>query len=96
MLRKFYYVAYFPMAQQSLEGQGLLISELHDHTQSDTPHLVGLLWTNDQPDAETSTWQYTTLKGERHPCFRGIRTHIPSKRYAQTHALGRTATGISM
>ena len=23
---------------------------------TDTPHLVGLLWTSDQPDSETSTW----------------------------------------
>jgi hypothetical protein len=27
---------------------------------SDTPHSVGLLWTSDQPVAETSTWQHTT------------------------------------
>jgi hypothetical protein len=26
-----------------------------DHTELDTPHSVGLLWTRDQPDAETST-----------------------------------------
>jgi len=37
---------------------------------SDTPHWVGLLWTSDQPVAETSTWQYTTPAGERHPCLR--------------------------
>jgi hypothetical protein len=42
------------MAQQPLGGLGLLISRLHDHT-LDTPHLVGLLWTRDQPVAETST-----------------------------------------
>jgi hypothetical protein len=41
---------FFSMAQQSLVGQGLLI-----HTQLYTPHSVGLLWTSDQPDAETST-----------------------------------------
>jgi hypothetical protein len=34
---------------------------------SDTPHSVGLLWTRDQPVAETSTWQHTTLTTERHP-----------------------------
>jgi hypothetical protein len=34
----------------------------HTHTQS-----VGLLRTSDQPDAETSTWQYTTLTTDRHP-----------------------------
>jgi hypothetical protein len=29
-------------------------SRFHDHT-LDTPHSVGLLWTSDQPVAETST-----------------------------------------
>jgi len=28
----------------------------------------GLLWTSDQPDAETSTWQHTTLTTDWHPC----------------------------
>jgi hypothetical protein len=37
---------------------------------SDTPHSVGLLWTSDQPDAETSTWQHTTLTSDKHPCPR--------------------------
>jgi hypothetical protein len=41
-----------PMVQQPLMGQGLLISEA---SHSYTPTLVGLLWTSDQPDAETST-----------------------------------------
>jgi hypothetical protein len=31
---------------------------------------VGLLWTSDQPDAETSTWQHTTLTRDRHSCPR--------------------------
>jgi hypothetical protein len=44
-------------------------STLHDHT-LDTPHSVGLLWTRDQPIAETSTWQHTTLTRDRHPCHR--------------------------
>ena len=35
---------------------------------SDTPHSVGLLWTSDQLDAETSTWQLITLTRDRHPC----------------------------
>jgi hypothetical protein len=47
-----------------------------------TPHSVGLLWTSDQPDAETSTWQHTTLTRDRHPCSPGIRTHNTSKRAA--------------
>ena len=42
------------VAQEPLVGQGLLIigaSQSH----SDTPHLVELLWTSDQPAAENST-----------------------------------------
>jgi hypothetical protein len=31
----------------------------------DTPQSVGLLWTRDQPVAETSTWQHTTLTRDR-------------------------------
>jgi hypothetical protein len=42
------------------------LSRFHDHTQ--THHTrVGLLWTSDQPDAKTSTWQHTTLTKDRHP-----------------------------
>jgi hypothetical protein len=46
------------------------LSRLHDHTQLDTPHPVGLSWTSDRPGAETSTWQRTTLTRDRHPCHR--------------------------
>ena len=34
---------------------------------SDTPQSVGLLWTSDQPVAETSTWLHTTLTTDKHP-----------------------------
>jgi len=40
------------------------LSRLHDHTH--TAQSVGLPWTSDQPDAETSTWQHTTLTRGRH------------------------------
>jgi len=54
-----------PIAQQPLVDQGLpLIQSSRSH--SDTPHSVRLLWTSDQPDAETSTWQHTTLIRDRH------------------------------
>jgi hypothetical protein len=36
----------------------------------DTLHSVGLLWASDKSDAETSTWQHTTLTRDRHPCSR--------------------------
>jgi hypothetical protein len=62
-------------------GQGLLnIDTSRSH--SDTPHLVRFLWTSDQPDAETSTWQHTPLN-KRQPDLhapRGIRIRNPSKR----------------
>jgi hypothetical protein len=67
-LAKYYSLASFPfsetlirpqpppptMAQQTLVSQGLLIIEA-SRSYSDTPYSVGLLWTGDQPDAETST-----------------------------------------
>jgi hypothetical protein len=40
-----------------------------------------ILWTSDQPVAETSTWQHTTLTTDIHPPG-GIRTRNPSKRGA--------------
>jgi hypothetical protein len=61
------YTKFFsPTARQPLVGHGLLTVEA-SRTQSDTPHSVGLLWTSDQPDADTSTW-HTTLTGDRRPC----------------------------
>ena len=33
----------------------------------DIPHLAGLLWMSDQPNAESSTWQHTTLTRDKHP-----------------------------
>jgi len=48
-----------PMAQQPLVGQSLLIIEA-SRLHPDTLLSVGLLWTSDQPDAETSTWQHTS------------------------------------
>jgi hypothetical protein len=36
----------------------------------DNPHSVGLLWTSDQPYAETSSWQHTTLTTDKYPCPR--------------------------
>jgi len=48
-------------------GLGLLfVDVLRLH--SGTPRSVGLLWTSDQPVAQTSPWQHTTLTTDRHPC----------------------------
>jgi hypothetical protein len=60
-------ISFFPpVAQQPLVGQTLHIIEA-SRPHSDTPHSVGLLWTSDQPEPETSTWQHTTLTTDRYP-----------------------------
>jgi hypothetical protein len=46
------------------------ITHTHTHTHTLTPQSVGLLWTKDQSEAEASTWQHTTIEGERQPCHR--------------------------
>ena len=73
------YRHFFPMAQQPLMCQNLIIEASRSH--SDTPQSVGHLWTGDQPDAETSTWQHTTITTDIHASSR-IRTSNPSKRAA--------------
>jgi len=40
-------------------GQGIFIVKAST-SHSDRPHKIGLLWTSDQSDAKTSTWQHTT------------------------------------
>jgi len=53
------------MTQQPLVDQSLLTVEA-SRSYSGTPNSVGFLWTSDRPDAETSTWQHTTLTRDRH------------------------------
>jgi len=55
------------LEQQPLAGRGLLIFQA-SRSHLDTLQSVGLLWTSNQPDAQTSTWQHTTLSRDRHPC----------------------------
>jgi hypothetical protein len=57
------------MARQPPVGQDHLVIEV-SRSQSDSPQSVGLLWTSDQPDSETSTWQHITLTRNRHPDIR--------------------------
>jgi hypothetical protein len=69
---------FFNMTQQSLVVQGFFIIE-DSRSHSDTPHSIGLLWTSDRPDAETSTWQHATLTTDINVPG-SIRTRNPSKR----------------
>jgi len=68
------------MVQQPLSGQGLLLIEA-SLSHSDTPHSVGLLWTSDHPDAETSRADNTQHSQETDiHALGGIRTHNPGNR----------------
>jgi hypothetical protein len=62
-------ISTFFTVQQLLVVHGLLITEA-SRSHSDASRSVGLLCKSDQPDAETSTWQHTTLTRDRHPCPR--------------------------
>ena len=64
VLRDGYTYIFFPMAQQPVPGQGLLIIDA-SQSHSDTLYSVGLLCTRDQPDSETCTLKRTTLKRDR-------------------------------
>jgi len=68
------------------------LSRLHDHTQ--THHVrLGLFLTSGKPEAETSTYQHTTLTGETFP-FRQRNSNPQSrKRSPQTNAFDGAATG---
>jgi hypothetical protein len=57
------------------------LSTLYDHTQLDTPHSVGLLWTGDQPDAETSDNTRHSQEASM-DASGGIRTYNRSKQTA--------------
>jgi hypothetical protein len=56
----FYHGARAPVDQEPLV--------IKDSSHSGKPKSKGLLWTSDQPDANTSTSQRTTLTTDRHPC----------------------------
>jgi len=62
-------------------GQDLLII-VDSRSHSDTQRSVGLLWTSDQLDAATSTWQLTILSRTDIHAPGGIRTRNRSKRAA--------------
>jgi len=59
-------------------------------------HPIRLLWTGDQPEAETSTWQRRTLTKDRNPLPpEGFKPATPASERPLTHALGRAPTGFS-
>ena len=71
---------FMALAAQSLTMASSFL-RFYEITHNDTPQSVGLLWTSDQPVAETCTWQHTTLTTNIHAPG-GIRTQNLSRRAA--------------
>jgi hypothetical protein len=78
------------MVQQPPLGQGFLIIET-SQSHSDTPHSVGLLWTSDQPVAETLLNTH-----KRQPSMTPARFElaVSGSEGQQTNILDRSATRI--
>ena len=77
--KNFLFLSLVPHLESPSVGQGLLtVQALRSH--SETPYSEGLLWTSDQPVAETSACKHTTPRQK--PCPRGIRTCNSSQRAA--------------
>jgi len=53
----------------------------------DIPHSGEHLWTSDQTDAKTCTWQHTTLTRDKHPWPSATGTHNSSNRVAADQRL---------
>jgi hypothetical protein len=86
---------FFFQVRQLLVDQSLLIIEVLQSL-SDTPHPAVFHRTSDQPDAETSIWQHTTITRDRNPWLRRD-SNSQSKQASerpQTRALDRAATGV--
>ena len=84
-----------PIVQQPPVGKGLFIIET-PWLDSHTPHSVGLLWTSDQPNAETSTWRHTTFKRRTSVPPEGFEPAIPASVQPQTQALAHATTGAGI
>ena len=84
------------MAQQSVVGQGFLFIDT-SRSHSDVPHLVGLLLTSDQTDADASTWQHTLTRDQHppplHPPALFEPAFLASERL-RPHAIDLVTTGI--
>jgi hypothetical protein len=78
-----------PMAQQPTVAKDLLIIE-SSRSYSDTSHSAGLLWTSDQPDAETSDNIQHSQQTNTHAPAR-LEPTIWGKERPQTRALNRPA-----
>ena len=89
-----------PVGQQPLAAEALLTIEA-SRSHSDITHSVGLLWTSDQPDKQTSTWPHNTHKRQTSMSTAVFEPTIPNKWAAEDPrstipALDREATAIGI
>jgi hypothetical protein len=75
------------MCQHNLVGQGLVIIE------TSRSHLVGLLWTSDKPNAETSDNSHPSLEADIHDQA-GFEPTITASERSQTNALDIATAAI--
>jgi hypothetical protein len=54
-------------------------------THNDAPQSVEFLWTSDQPDTESSTWQHTTLTSEKRIWLRRDSNFLSQKESSRWH-----------
>ena len=74
----------FPVMLLPVSGLWSPITGLRYHTRLHTPHLVGLFWTSDQPDAGTSdNTQHSTRETSKPPA--GFEPPIPASERPQTY-----------
>ena len=91
-LLPFTFLFWFP----SVMGLDHLIIEVW-RSHSDTPHSVGLPWTSVRLVADTSTWQHTRLKRERHLCSRwDSNPQSQQRERLLTYTIDRAVTGIGL
>jgi len=82
------------LAQKALVGQDLPTVET-SRSHSDTPHLVGILWTSDQAwSRDLYLTTHNTHKRQTSTPSAGIETVIRASKRPQPHAIDITATGI--
>jgi hypothetical protein len=82
---------FFSMARQHPVDQALRIIDAWRLHANSSPSL-GLLWTSDQPDAETSTWQHNTDKWQTTMTSAGHELAMPTSEKSDTNALDHVTT----
>jgi hypothetical protein len=65
-------------------------------SRSDTPHSVGLLWTNDQPDADPYLTAHNTNSGRSSAPPAEFEPITPASEWSRTHAFDRAAAGTGV